>query len=99
MNIKIQSIKFDADKKLVDYVESKLSKLPKFYDEITTVEVYLKLEANAEEGNKKVEIRILLPGNELYVEKQGSKFEEALDLSFDTLKVLLTKTKEKVKGN
>lgn len=97
MNIRIQSIKFDADKKLVDYVEAKLSKLDKYYDEITTIEAYLKLEANAEGGNKKVEVRIMLPGNEVYVEKQGTKFEESLDLCIDKLKVLLTKTKEKAK--
>lgn len=97
MNIKIQSIKFDADKKLVDYVEGKLVKLDKYYDEITTIEAYLKLEANTEVGNKKVEVRILIPGNELFVEKQASKFEEALDLCIDKLKVLLPKTKDKAK--
>jgi putative sigma-54 modulation protein len=97
MNIKIQSIKFDADKKLVDYVEAKLSKLNKYNDEVNTVEVYLKLDPNHEEGNKKVEINIPLPGSDVFVERQGKRFEEALDLCVDTLKVSLTKNKEKAK--
>ncbi|TCN65707.1 ribosome hibernation-promoting factor, HPF/YfiA family [Acetobacteroides hydrogenigenes] len=98
MNIKIQSIKFDADKKLVDYVEAKLSKLSKYNDEITTIEVYLKLDPNHEEGNKKVEVMIPLPGNDIFVERQGKRFEEAVDLCVDPLKMSLTKSKEKAKN-
>lgn len=97
MNIQIQSIKFDADKKLVDYVESKLSKLVKFNDEITSVEVYLRLDPNQEEGNKRVEVKILIPGDEIFVERQARKFEEAVDLCVDALKVTITKNKEKSK--
>lgn len=97
MNIKIQSIKFDADKKLVDYVEARMSKLDKYNDEITTIEVYLKLDPNHEEGNKKVEVKIPLPGSDIFVERQGKRFEEAVDLCVDTLKISLIKNKEKAK--
>jgi ribosomal subunit interface protein len=97
MNIKIQSIKFDADKKLVDYVEAKLSKLNKYNEEITTIEVYLKLDTNHAEGNKKVEVMIPLSGSDVFVERQGKRFEEAVDLCVDALKMSLTKNKEKAK--
>jgi ribosome-associated translation inhibitor RaiA len=47
MNIKIQSLRFDADKKLLDYVESKVGKLNQFADNIVGAEVILRLD-NAE---------------------------------------------------
>lgn len=98
MNIKIQSIKFDADKKLIDYVESKLVKLDKYNSDVTVVEVYLKLEPSQDGENKKVEIKVSLSGNNIFVERRGVKFEEAFDLCIDTLKVSLTKSKEKNKN-
>ena len=32
MNVQIQSVKFDADKKLIEFVENKMSKLERFAD-------------------------------------------------------------------
>ena len=51
MEIRVQSIKFNADQKLLDFVEKKVSKLPKFYDEITDVEVTMSLLADHENKN------------------------------------------------
>ena len=41
MNVNIQTVHFDADSKLVAYIEKKVSKLPQFHDRITKVDVYL----------------------------------------------------------
>ena len=98
MNVKIQSIKFDADKKLIDYVNHKLEKIGRFYDAIIGAEVFLKLENTADMENKIVEVKLLIPGNDLFVQRQSRKFEEALDECVEVLKRQVTKHKEKQRG-
>ncbi len=98
MNVNIQSIKFDADKKLVDFIEKKAEKLDKFFDGIVGVDVFLRLENTQDEENKKVEMRIALPGNDLYAEKLCKSFEEAADLCIEALKKQLAKAKEKMRA-
>lgn len=98
MDVKIQSIKFDADKKLVDFVNTKLSKLQKFYDAIIGAEVFLKLENSQDEENKTVGVKLLIPGDDLFVERKAKKFEEGIDECIDVLKRQVTKHKEKQRG-
>ncbi|HDP54430.1 MAG TPA: ribosome-associated translation inhibitor RaiA [Bacteroidetes bacterium] len=98
MNVKIQSIKFDADKKLIDFINNKLGKLQRFYDAIIGAEVFLKLENTQEEENKIVEVKLLIPGNDLFVERKAKKFEEGLDDCIEVLKRQVTKHKEKQRG-
>ncbi len=94
MEIRVQSIKFDADQKLLDYVEKKLSKLSKFHDGITTVNVSLSL--LADHDNKNVKVNVSIPGSTLVVEKNAPKFEEAIVDCVDILKSKLVKAKEKL---
>lgn len=98
MNVKIQSIKFDADKKLIDFINNKLGKLLKFYDAIIGAEVFLKLENTQGEENKIVEVKLLIPGNDLFVQRQAKKFEEAFDDCLEVLKRQVTRHKEKQRG-
>lgn len=98
MNVKIQSIKFDADQKLIDFINNKLSKLQRFYEGIIGAEVFLKLENTQDVENKIVEVKLLIPGNDLFVQRQAKKFEEGLDDCIDVLKRQVTKYKEKQRG-
>jgi putative sigma-54 modulation protein len=98
MKTTINSIKFDADRKLVEFVQDKVKKLSKFYDEIVAVEVFLKLENTQDTDNKNVEIKIEIPGNKLFSRKQSKTFEESTDLAIDALKLQLIKHKEKMRG-
>ena len=66
MEIRVQSIKFDADQKLLDFVEKKLGKLEKFYDAITGVDVALSL--LPEHYNKNVKVHVNIPGSSIVVE-------------------------------
>ena len=93
MEIRVQSIKFNADQKLLDFVEKKVSKLPQFYDEITDVEVTMSLLADHENKNVKVHVRI--PGNDLVIERNARKFEDAVVDCVDILKDKLVRAKEK----
>ncbi len=44
MNIQIHSVRFDADKKLIDFVNQKLAKLKQYSEDIVNAEVYLRLD-------------------------------------------------------
>ena len=98
MNIKIQSLRFDADIKLLDFVENKVNKLEQYYDSIIGAEVILRIDKSEEIGNKVADIKILIPGNDLFSKKQAKSFEEATDLATEALKRQLKKTKEKQRG-
>jgi putative sigma-54 modulation protein len=98
MNVKIQSIKFDADQKLIEYINGKLSKVQRFYDGIIGAEVFLKVEKVQEIENKSVEVKLLIPGNDLFVQRQARKFEEGVDECIDVLKRQVKKHKEKQRG-
>lgn len=95
MDIRIQSLKFDADQKLIDFIEKKLAKLPRYYEDVKSAEVILSLLPDFE--NKNVKIKVDIPGNDIFVERHSAKFEDALIDCMDVLKDLLVKVKEKRK--
>jgi len=98
MATKIQSIHFDADVKLVNFIEERVKKLTKFFDNITGSEVILKIDKSETGENKIAEVKVFIPGNELFAKKQCKTFEEATDLAVDALKNQLVKHKEKLRG-
>jgi putative sigma-54 modulation protein len=98
MNVKIHSVKFDADVKLLHFIEEKVNKLEVFYDDILGAEVFLKLEKDTQDReNKIVEIKIDVAKNPLFSKKQCKTFEEATDQSVDALRKQLMKYKNKLK--
>ena len=94
MDIKVQSIHFDADKKLVEFVEEKVGKLSQYYDKIIGGDVFLKLEP-ADQENKVAEIKIMLAGKDLFAKKQCKSFEEATDEAVEALRRQISKHKSK----
>lgn len=95
MNVKIQSVKFDADKKLIEFIENKMAKLERFVDRTTGAEVILKIDKDPEQGNKVATIKVDVPTETLVAEHQSKSFEEAVDEAIDALKKQLEKHKEK----
>lgn len=95
MNVQIHSVRFDADKKLIDFVHQKLEKLTQFGDGIVNAEVYLRLDKDQDRENKISEIRVELRGAPLFARKQSKTFEEATDMAVDALKKQITKHKQK----
>jgi putative sigma-54 modulation protein len=69
MKLQVHSIHFDADKKLLEFIQSKLNKLDTFYDKITGGEVFLRLDKgeNTKVRGKTLEVKISLPGATLFV--------------------------------
>lgn len=98
MDIKIQSIHFDADKKLIAFIQEKVKKLAKYHDGIIGAEVFLRLEKNSEKENKITEIKLLVPGSDVFAKRQCTTFEEATDLSVEAITSQLKKQKEKARG-
>jgi putative sigma-54 modulation protein len=97
MDIKIHSIRFDADVKLLDFIHSKVMKLIQYFDDIIGAEIFLRLDRSQDLENKVVEIRLTLPGNELFAKKQSKTFEESTDLSVEALRRQIMKHKTKLR--
>ena len=93
MDIIIQSIHFDADIKLIDFIKKKLSKLETLNNKVINTEVFLKLDNAIDNANKITEIKLHLPGKTLFAKEQCKTFEEATDLSVESLRRQLSKLK------
>ena len=98
MNIQIHSVRFDADKKLIDFVHQKLDKFTQYGEDIVNAEVYLRLDNDMEKENKISEIKLDISGKPLFARKQSKSFEEATDDAIDALKKQITKHKHKKRG-
>ena len=95
MNMKMQSVGFKADKKLEAFINQKLSKLNKFDNNISDYTVTLNIENSDPKANKVVEVKVKVPGNELFAKKQSNSFEAAAELVTEALKIQILKNKEK----
>lgn len=97
MKIGVQSIHFNADQKLLAFIQKKADKLDQFYDQIISGEVYLKLDNVSDEANKITEIKLMIPGSILFAKEQCKSFEQATDLAIESLRKQIHKYKEKLK--
>tara|TARA_Y100000589_G_C27164059_1_gene634014 strand:- start:68 stop:355 length:288 start_codon:yes stop_codon:yes gene_type:complete len=78
MNIQIHSIHFDADKDLLTLINYKLNKLITYNDSIISADVFLRIEKNNEMENKLVDVKMHVPGKELFAKRHATNFETAL---------------------
>lgn len=98
MKVNVHSIHFDADVKLTDFIKEKLEKLTHFHDGIHSGEVFLRLAHDGENReNKVVEIKLAVPGNDLFAKKQGKTFEEAAIEAVEALRNQVERAKDRLK--
>ena len=97
MKVSVNAVNFSVDRKLVVFIQERLTKLEKYYDKVVSADVFLKVEKTSEKENKVVEVKIHVPGDDFMVKKQYGTFEEALEVSAESLERLLVKRKEKVR--
>ena len=98
MDIRIQSIHFDADNKLEEFVQKKVSKLETYFNKIVDAEVFLKLDNDGSQIRDKVaEIRLNVPGSTLFATEKSKKFEESVDLCAESLRRQIIRYKDKLK--
>jgi putative sigma-54 modulation protein len=98
MKIHLTAVHFDADQKLIDYIEKKAAKLSQFFDRIIDAQVFLKLENSGQVRDKIVEIKLMVPGDTLIATEVSKTFEAATDAVVDNMKRQLSKHKEKVQA-
>jgi putative sigma-54 modulation protein len=96
MKLQVTSVHFDADQKLIDYIEKKAAKLTQFFDRIIDAQVHLKLENSGQIRDKIVELKLMIPGDTLVAKEVNKTFEAATDEVIDTMKRQLTRHKEKL---
>ncbi len=99
MKVNVQTPNFDADAKLIDFIERRLAKLEQFYDRIIFADVFLKLQNTSQKENKIVEVLLSIPGGDIIVKKECRKFEEGTDECANSLERQLKKRKEKQRAH
>jgi putative sigma-54 modulation protein len=99
MDLNVHSVHFHADRKLVDFINGKVAKLELFFDNIIAGEVFLKVDNTTATDNKIAEIKLSIPGKELFAKKQCKSFEEAADLACEALRRQVKKHKSKRKND
>jgi len=96
MNVQIQTVHFDADSKLTEYVSQKIEKLQTFHDRIISVEVYLILDNLAHQIKDKIaEIKVHVPRHSYFVKHSSKTFEESFGMAFNSMANQLKRQKEK----
>ncbi len=96
MNVNIQTVRFTADAKLVDYVNKKLQKLNTFHDRIVKIDVYLKLDNVVHTIKDKIaEIRVQVPRHQFFVKSSSKSFEGSFDSALESLVNQMKRKKDK----
>lgn len=97
MKVNAQSVNFNADIKLIEFVQNRLDKLETFYDKVISSDVYLKVENTSSKENKIAEIKLHVPRDKYVIKKQCKSFEEAVDSACSSLERKLKKRKDKMR--
>ena len=97
MKVNTQSVNFNADKKLIDFIQKRMDKLDQFFDRIIKSDVYLKVENTSNKENKIFEVSLSVPGDKFVVKKTCKTFEEGADSAVNSLERQLKKRKEKIR--
>jgi len=98
MSISINAVGFKPDAKLEEFIEKKVEKISSLYEGVIGSEVTLKVDAKERPDNKITEIRLLIPGDDLFAKKQSASFEEGTDQACGAIKKQLVKRKDRVRG-
>ena len=97
MKVNTQSVNFNADQKLIVFIQQRLDKLDQYYDKVIKTDVFLKLENTSEKQNKIFEAKMSVPGDKLIVKRVCKSFEEGVDSAINSLQRQLKKHKEKLR--
>ena len=97
MKVETQSVNFNADQKLIDFIQKRMDKLDLFYDKIIKSTIYLKVENTSDKANKIFEVQLSIPGDVIAFKKVFKTFEEGVDAAVHALERQLKKRKEKLR--
>ena len=94
MQLQIHSIHFDAERRLLDFIENKVEKLNTFHDQIISCEVFLRVEKSDDRENKVSEVKIHVPGADFFAKKRAASFEDGIDDSLEAIRRQIRKQKK-----
>ena len=97
MKLNIQTVHFSMKSTLRSYIEKRINKFSTFYNRIVGIDLYLVLDNQSDLQNKRVEIRVQIPGDDIIVTKQSDTFEKAVDMVASATERLLIRRKEKTR--
>lgn len=95
MKIYVQNVGLTPRQELLDLIDEKLGKLDRFSDRIQEARVTLKVEKADDRNNKTVEVKLVIPGEDIFVKKSGEAFEEVVLKISETLQREIKDWKEK----
>ncbi|MBX2940237.1 MAG: ribosome-associated translation inhibitor RaiA [Ferruginibacter sp.] len=97
MNVNIQTVHFDADGKLLEFIQRRIEKIKQFHDRVTHIDVFLKLDNIVHQiKDKVVEIRVSIPRHEFFVKQTSKSFEESFDNALDSMITQIKRKKERL---
>jgi putative sigma-54 modulation protein len=100
MKIQIQSLHFNADQKLLDFIGKRMNKLETFYDRVIGSDVILSMEQmNTQVKSKVVTIKAHIPGTVLIAKERSKKFEEAIDMATESIRRQMMRLKSRKRSN
>ena len=95
MEVSVNAVKFKPTSALMDFVDKKARKIETLLPQAIKVDVTMKVDKEHDVCNKVADMRVVIPGDDLYASKQCDTFEEAIDQCLDALKKQIEKLKEK----
>ncbi|HEX2608713.1 MAG TPA: HPF/RaiA family ribosome-associated protein [Flavisolibacter sp.] len=86
MIVHVQAVHFDADSKLMEYINKKLEKLQQYHDRIIKVDVFLILDNVVHTIKDKIaEIRVHVPKSDFFVKSTSKSFEASFDEALEAM--------------
>ncbi len=98
MELRIQSVNFEASEQLKAFAQKKVNKLVKYTDDIIQSEMMMKVIKPDAPNNKEVSVKLSIKSGESFASKTAGSFEEAIDLCMEALEKQIIRTKEKKTG-
>ena len=95
MQANISGHHLDLTPSLRDYVNNKLNRIERHYDQITSIDVIL----SVEKQRQKAEAKVLVSGGEVFANSEEGDMYAAIDSLVDKLDRQLIKRKEKQKNH
>lgn len=99
LNINFETPHFTADKALLEYISSKLAKAENYFDNIQSIDVYMKLENAGQVKDKLIDLKLRVPGKTLLASGADKSFEAAYDQAASALKKQILKYKERLRAS
>lgn len=96
MKVNIQTQRFEADAKLISFIEKKADKISQFHDRIVRVDIFLRLDNVVHQiKDKVVEIQVFIPGHHFFVKHSSKSFEGSFEIALDSVVNQMNRWKQK----